>query len=226
MQLHSSINNNTLLLTMDEDSLSSDEEAPLVDLKTPRAFINLHKKIEICNKWIVGKREKMHSLKGLAREEGVAPNQIHAWMKKLLELKQGRGANVTVHRGRPSSFKKGNELVTWVLELRKEGMPVSMGMAILKASQMDRNFRRKKQMSKYSCIRRLLRSHGIRIHCKAHESQDLPAKPAKKENEAKEIINDTIPSVNMPGRDKHFIMNMDQRPVFFSMTPKTTLQEH
>ena len=103
---------------MDED-LSSDEEAPLVDLKSPRAFINLHKKIEICNKWIVAKRKKTHSLNGLAREEGVAPNQIRAWMKKLLELKQGCGSNVTVHRGRPSSFKNGNELVTWVLELRK-----------------------------------------------------------------------------------------------------------
>jgi hypothetical protein len=132
MQLHSSINNNKLLLlTMDED-LSSDEEAPRVDLKSPCAFINLHKKIEICNKWIVAKREKTHSLKGLAREEGVAPNQICSWMKKLLELKQGHGSNVTVHRGRPSSFKKGKEIVLWVLELRQSGMPVSMGMAILK----------------------------------------------------------------------------------------------
>jgi DDE superfamily endonuclease len=31
--------------------------------------------------------------------------------------------------------------------------------------------------------------------------------------------------VNMPGRDKRFIINMDQTPVFFSMTPKTTLDE-
>ena len=29
----------------------------------------------------------------------------------------------------------------------------------------------------------------------------------------------------MPGRDKRFIINMDQTPVFFSMTPKTTLDE-
>jgi DDE superfamily endonuclease len=36
----------------------------------------------------------------------------------------------------------------------------------------------------------------------------------------------TIPSMNMPGRDKRFIINMDQTPVFFSMTPKTTLDEH
>lgn len=221
MQLHTINNNKWMLLTMDED-LSSDEEA-LVEPKTPRAFINLQKKIEICNKWTVAKREKTNSLKGIAREEGVSPNQIRAWMKKLLELKQGRGSNVTVHRGRPSSFKQhSKELVTWVLDLRKEGMPVSMGMAILRASQMDSNFRRKKAMSKYSCIRRVLRSHGIRIRCKTHESQDLPS---KKEDEAKAFIKDTIPSVNMPGRDKRFIINMDQTPVFFSMSPKTTLNE-
>ena len=222
MQLHSSNNKLLLLLLLlTMDDLSSDEEAPLV-VKSPRAFINLHRKIEICNKWIVARREKTHSLKGLAREEGVAPNQIRAWMKKLLELKQRRGSNVTVHRGRPSSFKKGKELVLWVLELRQSGMPVSMGMAILKASQMDSNFRRKKPMSRYSCIRRLLRSNGIRIRCKTHESQDLPS---QKEDEAKAFVQDTIPSVNMPGRDKRFIINMDQTPVFFSMTPKTTLQE-
>jgi DDE superfamily endonuclease len=55
-----------------------------------------------------------------------------------------------------------------------------------------------------------------------HKSQDLPS---KKEDEAKAFVNDMIPAVNMPSRDKRFIMNMDQTPVFFSMTPKTTLDE-
>jgi DDE superfamily endonuclease len=144
-------------------------------------------------------------------------------MKKLLELNQGHGSNATVHRGRPSSFKQhAKELVTWVLDLHREGMPVSMGMAILKASQMDSNLRHKKPMSRYSVIRRIFRSHGIRILCKTHESQDLPP---KKQDDAKAFVKGTIPSVNMPGRDKHFIINMDQTPVFFSMTPKTTLDE-
>jgi hypothetical protein len=125
---------------MEEEDSSSDEEV-LVAPKTPHVFIDLHKKIEICNKWTVAKREKMNTLKGIAREEGVAPNQIRAWMKKLPELKLGRGSNVTVHRGGPSSFKQhAKELATWVLDLRWEGMPNSMGMAILKASQMDSNF--------------------------------------------------------------------------------------
>jgi hypothetical protein len=49
-----------------------------------------------------------------------------------------------VHKGHPSSFKKVDELITWVLDLREEGMPVSVGMVILKASQLDNDFRRKK----------------------------------------------------------------------------------
>jgi hypothetical protein len=72
--------------TMTEDS-SSDEES-LYQLKSPRTFISLHRKIEICNKWTVAKREKTNTLKGIAREEGVAPFQIRTWMKKLLVLKQ------------------------------------------------------------------------------------------------------------------------------------------
>jgi DDE superfamily endonuclease len=50
--------------------------------------------------------------------------------------------------------------------------------------------------------------------------------PSKKENEAMAFVKDTIPSVNMPGRDKRYIINMDQTPVFFSMTQKMTLDEH
>jgi hypothetical protein len=110
---------------MMEDDSSSDEEA-LVAPKTPHVFIDLHKKIKICNKWMVAKHKKMNMLKGIAREEGVAPNQICTWMKKLPELKLGCGSNVTVHRGKPSSFKQhANELVTWVLDLCREGMPTN-----------------------------------------------------------------------------------------------------
>jgi hypothetical protein len=44
------------------------------------------------------------------------------------------------------------------------------------------------------------------------------------EAHGQDFITSTIPRLQEAGRDQRFIINMDQTPVFFSMTPKTTLQ--
>jgi hypothetical protein len=79
-----------------------------------------------------------------------------------------------------------------------------------------------KKMTRYSIIRRLLIANRIVIRAKTHESQRLPQEVM---DEAKGFVSRIIPSANMPNRDKRFIINMDQTPVFFSMVPRTTLQK-
>lgn len=210
---------------MDSDE---DEQPPqLPPLKGQRLFVHVKKKIEIVER--VQNAQRLNTgetIKGIANLEGVRPAQIRYWTKQILVLKakaeRRLSSKATVHRGRPSSFKKAVELVEWVLDLREEGMPVSIGMVILRASQLDNDFRRKKSMAKYSIIRRLLIANGIVIRAKTHESQRLPQEVM---DEAKGFVNRIRPSANMPNRDKRFIINMDQTPVFFSMVPNNTLQQ-
>ena len=56
---------------------------------------------------------------------------------------QERG-NSTKHSGRPTLLANANELCEWVVNLRHEGMPISINMVILRASQLDEQFRQKK----------------------------------------------------------------------------------
>ena len=183
----------------------------------------MKKKIEICERVLDNRRKKTGTLKGVAKMEGIDPSALRRWIKKLPELKQAScQSKFTLHEGGRTSFKHPVQLVQWVLELRNQGMPVSMGMVILKTSQMDANFRRKTPTAKYSIIRRLLRSNNIRIRAKTHESQRAPKEVME---EAKAFAQSVSPRVNGPNRDKRFILNMDQTPVFFSMTSNTTLEK-
>lgn len=207
---------------MEEDALDAAVAAPP---KAPRVYITVKRKVEVCEKVLKARKDNTDTLKGIAREEELDPSQIRRWLKNYNDLKKmtwRQQSNWTLHGGRKSSFPKPNDLVSWVLDLRREGMPVSMGMVILKASQLDGEFRRKKRMAKYSVVRRILRSNRIVIRAKTHQAQRAPQ---EMHDEAKFYITGMRPSVSMANRDQKWIINMDQTPVYFSMVPNTTLEE-
>ena len=102
-----------------------------------------------------GKHSPGFTLRGLARENNPQGNQIRRYIKSLPELRRlvhKKGGNSTKHSGRPMSLANANELCEWVVNLRREGMPISVNMAILRASQMDERFRREKMQTKYSVV--------------------------------------------------------------------------
>ena len=57
------------------------------------------------------------------------------------------------HSGQPTLLANANKLCEWVVNLRHEGMPISINMVILRASQLDEQFRRKRMQTKYSVVR-------------------------------------------------------------------------
>ena len=101
-------------------------------------------------------------------------------------------------------------------------MAVSVNMTVIRASQINSVFRHKSSSAKYSTIRHLLQSNGIVIRLKTHEAQTAPA---EKREEAKAWVATVVPIQTQPNRHQHWIANMDQTPVPFTMTPKTTLNE-
>ena len=99
-------------------------------------------------------------------------------------------------------------------------MPISINMVILRAAQLDDRFRQKKMQTKYSIVRRILRSHSIVIRSKTHQAQQHPKEMV---DEAKHFVSRITPLLASPNRDQRYIINMDQTPVFFSMVPNKTL---
>ena len=194
--------------------------------KRCRVFIPNKRKVEICNKLRRGRRlDANFSLKKLARDEDVDPSQLRRWMKQMPTLLQAchdsKKSKFSVHFGRKTTFPKADDLVDKIMELRESGMPVSTNMAVIMACQMDNNLRRKSSTAKYAIIRRILRAKGIVIRSKTHEAQ---THPREKQEEAKQFVQSVLPLIQQPCRHKDFIANMDQTPVFFSMTPNTTLE--
>ena len=87
-----------------------------------------------------GKNSPGFTLHGLAWENNMQGNQIRRYIKSLPELRRlvhkNRGKS-TKHSGRPTSLANAKELCEWVVNLQHEGMPISINMVILRASQMD-----------------------------------------------------------------------------------------
>jgi hypothetical protein len=94
-------------------------------------------------------------------------------------------------------------------------------MVILRASSLDETFRRRSTNSKYAIICRFLYVNNLVIRSKTHQAQKTQS---AMEEIGRDFIASMIPRLVEAGRDQRFIINMDQTPVFFSMTPKTTLQ--
>ena len=153
---------------LDEDSVSTDEPRPKCN------FISIRRKIEIAEAAVRGKTIPGFTLGGLAQENNLQGNQIRRYIKSLPELRRlvhKKGGNSTKHSGRPTSLANAKDLCEWVVNLQREGMPISINMVILRASQLDERFRRKKMQTKYSIVRRILRSRSIVIRAKTHQTQ-------------------------------------------------------
>jgi transposase-like protein len=177
-------------------------------------------KVAIAEEWLT----KKTSLKAIAHNHGVQPQQVKRWVKSLESLKQKareEPLSTTTGAGRKSSLSPlRDDLLQWIFELRQDGMAVSSRMVIIRVCQNDNTFRRKNRATQYGIVRQFLRKNKVVIRRFTHEAQSAPA---KKQGEALEFIIRIQPIVNAPNRDPRFVINMDQTPVYFSMTPTTTL---
>ena len=109
-----------------------------------------------------------------------------------------------------------------MFELCEQGIPVSLRMVSLKASELDANFRRKSILAKYASVRRFMCSHRFVIIIKTHVSQ---RHPSETQEEALDFVKFMRPCVVGRHRDTDYVLNMDHTPIFFSMTPGTTLEQ-
>ena len=135
---------------LDDDTVSTQEH------HCKRNFITIRWKIDIAEAAVRGGNSPGFTLHGLARENNLQGNQIRRYIKSLPELRRlvhKKGGNSTKHSGRPTLLANANELCEWVVNLQREGMPISINMVILRASQLDERFRQKRMQTKYSVVR-------------------------------------------------------------------------
>ena len=198
------------------------------NIVTKRTSVPLIKKIEAAEEYLRLKRNGLFGVKELARELNLQPAQIRRYAANLSnhrsKLYESRKTYTTLRTGRRSQlYDIENEVVTWIMELRNEGMPVSTNLVVMKArSLMPNEFNNKNEMTQYQAVSRMLKRHNIVIRSKTNEAQRAPAE-VRAEGDA--YVKGLVNRLQGPHRDKRWIANMDQTPLFFSMTPKRTLDK-
>jgi hypothetical protein len=123
----------------------------------------------------------------------------------------------------PSSQLKAIEdgLLRYIFEKRECGIEVNTFLVVLRASFMSPEFREKSFTACCSCVKRFLHAHSFTYRMGTHTSQQPPAEV---EGEASDFMRFVRVIVSGGNRDRRFILNMDQMPVYFSMSSKRTLE--
>jgi hypothetical protein len=137
-------------------------------------------------------------------------------------LKASKNTALSVNRGRPSTLQTIEEdLLKWIFEQRECGLAISVRMVTAMAQKLDSAFRRKSDRAKDQAIRRFISAHRFSIRVGTHEAQRPPEDVRA---EAIEFLVQLRPRLLSSDRRRGFILNMDQTPIFFSMTPRTTIE--
>jgi hypothetical protein len=138
-------------------------------------------------------------------------------LDKILRSKKRAG-----HTG-PSSQLKAIEdgLLRFIFEKREQGIEVNTFLVVLRASFLLPEFREKSFTARCSCVKRFLHAHSFSYRMGMHT---LQRPPVEVEGEASDFMRFVRVIVSGANRDRRFILNMDQTPVYFSMSSKKTLE--
>jgi hypothetical protein len=156
----------------------------------------------------------------------IDPRQYRNWKRDYMKLLAHRRRSYRMHPGRKSSISDEveEELIEWLVMKREGGNHVNYDMLVTKVGQLDRVFRRKSDNAKKLVIRRLALRNKFVYRVSTHTAQKSPVEVA---SDALTFVAETIPvlATSFYGRrDKDYIINMDQTPVYFTMGSKSTLE--
>ena len=162
------------------------------------------------------------SLNKAAASEGVSSSLISRWIKQSDILNEALLANKKAGHPGPAGHLSPieDQLLRFIFELREMGMAVTHLMIVLKASTLSSDFADKSVKARFSAVRRFTKHHSLVYRMGTHVSQ---RHPEEMEEEARDFLMDVRKKVVGPHRDKRWIINMDQTPVYFTMNQKTTL---
>jgi hypothetical protein len=123
----------------------------------------------------------------------------------------------------PASQLKAIEgaLLHYIFEYREQGVSVDTFKLAMRASFLSPEFRKKSFTVRCSAVKRFMTAHSFSYRMGTHTSQ---RPPAEVESEAADYMQLMRRIVSSHNRDLHFIINMDQTPVYFSMNSKRTYE--
>ena len=178
------------------------------------------------------------SAKRIMEEEGVslrqAAERLQVSHSLFLKWQQQRASDADPILAMLNSRRKANHpgplgqlkpladaLLRHIFEQREQGITVHVFDLVIKASSLSPKFNAKHFVARCSAVKRFMRANSLVYRMGTHETQRKPEDVA---TEALDYMNIMRSILEGPHRDRRFILNMDQTPVFFCMTRKKTLE--
>ena len=164
-----------------------------------------------------------HSLSSIARSHQISPKQLRQWNRMRNQIAAARKSSkrMVLNAGRKSTIQHLEErIVRWVLQMRSAGLPITYSTIITKAGQLDDIFHNRPYYQQYKIVRRLCRANCLVLRRSTHVAQTHPDALVET---ATEWLLRVKPILNHPTINKHYVLNMDQTAVTFTMSPKRTL---
>ena len=118
-------------------------------------------------------------------------------------------------------FSFSESLLSFIFEVREQGMAVNTSMILMKAAKISRQFRNKSQEAQIPCVQHFVKVQGL-VHCLGtHESQKAPKET---QTEALDFMDVICPKLQLQCCKKAYILNMDQTPIPFTFNSRTMLE--
>jgi len=167
------------------------------------------------------------TLRAAAEELRVSVANLSRWtlqgMGEIYRLEKIlRSKKRAAHTG-PSGQLKAieDELLRYIFKQREQRVEIKVFTVALRASFLSPEFREKSFTARCSCVKRFMRAHSCAYLMGTHTSQ---RPPAEVEGEASDFMRFAHVIVSGANRDRCFILNVDQTPVYFSMSSKKTYE--
>ena len=113
------------------------------------------------------------------------------------------------------------DLFCAIFELREQRVTVSTFLIVVKASSLSQAFNMKSSTAQCRTVKCIVHAHWFFYQMDTHKSR---GKLGEVEGEKKDYLHFILPFLIGNHRDLHFILNMDQTLVYFSMNAKQTLK--
>jgi hypothetical protein len=108
-------------------------------------------------------------------------------------------------------------LLRYIFEYREQGLSVNTFNLPMRVSFLSPEFREKSFTARCSAVKRFMVAHSFSYRMGTHT---LQRPPAEVEGKAFDFMQFMRVIVSGGNRDMHFIINMDQTPVYFLMNAK------
>jgi hypothetical protein len=166
------------------------------------------------------------SLRGAAAAMGIPHTILIRWRKDRHRLTVSLGKKKAICGGPVGQLDCIREdLLQWIFARREQGIAVTMSHIVYKASsilrtQQEVTFQDKGFEARLKAVTRFLAKYDFVYRTKTNEATKSPSEVYE---EVTAFMDRSRPSLCGPHRDKRWIWNMDQTPVYFTYHRSKTL---